>query len=114
VRRFSFLALGSLLALAATPAHAGGSEAHPGLCSILAGNSVKAQDCTIKVSANAFSATYVFEWSDGSTTVVKLSDEGNTVNGEPAQEIETPADIEAGSECFRTQTTKDIYCSKIN
>ncbi|WP_269584872.1 hypothetical protein [Roseibium sp. Sym1] len=107
------LACSALIASLAASANAAGPERHQGTCSLLAGNSLTVEDCTIEVSANAFSAIYLLTWQSGDTTEIKLSNYGNSVNGEPAVEIPAPADIEAGSECFETRNTKDIYCSKI-
>ncbi len=107
------LAMATLIATTASQVGAAGVETHEGLCSILAGNSLTVQNCRIEVSANAFSATYVLVWPDGGKTTIRLSDEGDTVNEQPAREVPVPADIEAGSECFETGATRDIYCSKI-
>jgi hypothetical protein len=107
------LACSVLIALPAASTNAAGPERHQGICSLLAGNSLKVENCTIDVIANAFSATYLLKWQGGGTTEIKLGNDGNSVNGEPAVEIPAPADVAAGSECFETQNTKDIYCSKI-
>ena len=72
----AFAALGSALlvvstAFAQTPGFSG-PEIWAGKCIYITGKSVKTHaPCSIKVYANAFSATEVWEWENGTRTVVK-------------------------------------------
>ncbi|GGB40225.1 hypothetical protein GCM10011316_10370 [Roseibium aquae] len=103
----------AVLAIVNEPAPVAGAETHEGTCSLISGNTLVVEPCSIRVSANAFSATYVLEWKSGHKTIMKLHSDGNTVNGEPALQVRAPADVMAKSECFEQTTYRDIYCSFI-
>ena len=112
----AFAALGSALlvvstAFAQTPGFSG-PEIWAGKCIYITGKSVKTHaPCSIKVYANAFSATEVWEWENGTRTVVKESDKGIFVNDQAAEKRNASGIIDVKANCVGIKATDEIYCS---
>ena len=106
----------ALLAIAAisvqTPGFAAGPETYKSGCVYIAGTQVKADvPCTVKVYANATSATEVWEWDNGNHTEVKMSDAGITVNGQTAEKFDASEILDVEEPvCYRIKASGKIYC----
>ncbi|MTI44398.1 hypothetical protein E1178_12345 [Roseibium hamelinense] len=107
----TLLALGFSLNVAA----AGGPEIWSAICMRISAQEIqKVGPCTIKVIANATSATETWEWSDGARTIIKTAAESHaTVNDEAAVEREAPMFVDQDAACLEITAKQLVYCSRI-
>ncbi len=95
---------------------AAGPEVWKSGCAYFLGNEQKAlSSCTVKVYANATSATEKWQWDNGNHTVVKMSDEGIFVNDQKADEYDGSQilDVE-DTHCYKIKSTSKVYCWGVN
>lgn len=95
-----------------TSSFAAGPEIWKSGCAYFIDKKVKTEAaCTVKVYANATSATEEWEWENGNHTVVKMSDKGIFLNGKAAEKIDASEflDVEE-THCYKIVASGKIYC----